>query len=146
MKELNTYIIEKLKLDKNSEYSAGKVFDFINHYIFGAIQKINTDNLKVVEDWFAKYDDFDIYCIDQHKQIWGKDKKEVFLNYVERWEIDKKFKQYFGNNLNGAADYYMGGGIYIFISEKKDAIYMTIANNEFNNFDHGYEPILITKF
>ncbi len=146
MKELNAYIIEKLKLDKNTEYSGGNVFDFINHYIFGAIQKINTNNLEIVKDWFAQYDDFDIYCTNQHKQIWGKDRKELFLNYVEPWEVDKKMVQYIGTNLNNATSYYMGGGIYVFISHKNDAVYISIADNSFNNFDHGYDPIMITKF
>ena len=146
MKELNAYIIEKLKLDKNTEYSAGNVFNFINQYIFGAIQKINTDNLETVKDWFAKYDDFDIYCTNQHKQIWGKDKEELFLNYVEPWEVHKKMVQYIGTNLNNATSYYMGGGICVFISHKNDAVYISIEDNAFNDFDHAYDPIMIIKF
>ncbi len=140
MKSLNSYIIEKLKIDKEvkpNEYISGKeMFSFLKHYIFDQIHKVNTINLSTFESFITSFKNakFDIDCLPEHKQIWGATTKFDFINY-------KNYKnfEYTTNNL------YLGGGIYIWFNDKKDNIAIDISDSQFNDFDHGYKSIIINR-
>ena len=140
MKTINDYIIEKLKINKevkSDEYISGKeMFSFLKHYIFDQIHKVNTVNLSTFESFLTSFknDKFNICCLPEHKQIWGATTNFDFINY-ENYK-DPECPPY---NL------YLGGGIYIWFNDKKDNIIIDISDNQFNNFDHGYKPIIINR-
>ena len=142
MKSLNSYIIEKLKINKevkSNEYISGKeMFSFLKHYIFDQIHKVNTVNLSTFESFITSFknDKFNIYCLPEHKQIWGATTNFDFINY-ENYENYKDPE--FTNNL------YLGGGIYIWFNDKKDNIAINISESQFNDFDHGYKSIIINR-
>lgn len=145
MKTINNYIIEKLKINKevkSDEYISGKeMFSFLKHYIFDKIHKVNNVNLSTVESFltsFDKNDDgkFNIECLPVHKQIWGANEKFNFIIYNRE---DSKVDIKTSDNL------YLGGGINIWFNERKDKIIITIGENSFNDFDHGFPEILINR-
>jgi len=139
MININNYIIEKLKINKEvkpNEYISGKeMFSFLKHYIFDQIHKVNTINLSTFESFITSFknDKFNIYCLPEHKQIWGATTNFDFINYENYKDPECT------NNL------YLGGGIYIWFNDKKDNIVISISDNQFNDFDHGYKPIIINR-
>ena len=139
MKTINNYIIEKLKINKevkSNEYISGKeMFSFLKHYIFDQIHKVNTVNLSTFESFITSFknDKFNMYCLPEHKQIWGATTNFDFINYE-----NYKDPEYI-NNL------YLGGGIYIWFNDKKDNIAIDISESQFNDFDHGYKSIIINR-
>ena len=147
MKTINNYITEKLKINKevkSNEYISGKeMFSFLKHYIFDQIQKVNTINLSTFESFITSFDKgdnnkFNIECLPEHNQIWGE--KFDFINYRSADVISKKLA-----DANTNDNLYMGGGIYVWFNEKKDKLQITIANNDFNDFDHGFGAMLINR-
>ena len=139
MKTINNYITEKLKINKEvklEEYISGtEMFSFLNKYIFNKIHKINTVNLSTFESFITSFKNskFNIYCLPEHKQIWGSLTNFDFINYEKQEDTDCI------KNL------YLGGGIYIWFNDKKDKIVISISDNQFNDFDHEYAPIIINR-
>ena len=147
MNNLSKYIVEKLKLNKDiktDNYISGEdMFSFIQRYILNQIQLPNTHNVSTFESFLTSLKDnqFNILCTKQCKQIWGTTKNYDFIDYQEDADITYIDNEYCSNNDN----LYFGGGIYAWFSEKRDKVSIHIENNEYNNFDHKYDPIIICR-
>ena len=145
MKTINDYIIEKLKINKevkSNEYISGKeMFSFLKHYIFDQIHKVNKINLSTFESFLTSFDrnddgKFNIECLPIHKQIWGANEKFNFITY-------NKEDSYM--DIKTTDNLYLGGGIYIWFNDGRNKIIITISDNQFNDFDHGFPEILINR-
>lgn len=145
MKTINNYIIEKLKINKevkSNEYISGKeMFSFLKHYIFDQIHKVNKINLSTFESFLTSFDrnddgKFNIECLPIHKQIWGANEKFNFITY-------NKEDSYM--DIKTTDNLYLGGGIYIWFNDGRNKIIITINENNFNDFDHGFPEILINR-
>ena len=139
MKTINNYILEKLKINKevkpNAYISGEEMFSFLNKYIFKQMHKVNNANLSKFESFLTsvKNAKFNIYCLPEHKEIWGDIINFDFINY-ENHKIPE-FTDYL----------YLGSGIYIWFDDKKDNVTLLIIDSKFNDFDHGFPEILINR-
>ena len=139
MKTINNYILEKLKINKEVKlkaYISGEeLFSFLNKYIFKQMHKVNNVNLSKFKSFLTgvKNAKFNIYCLPEHKEIWNDITNFEFINY-ENYKIPE------------STDYlYLGSGIYIWFDDKEDNIVLLIIDSKFNDFNHGYKPIIINR-
>ena len=139
MKSLNLYIIEKLKINKevkpNAYISGEEMFSFLNKYIFKQMHKVNNANLSKFESFITGVNNakFNIYCLPEHKEIWNDITNFEFINYENR-------------KIPESTDYlYLGSGIYIWFDDKEDNVALLIIDSKFNDFNHGYKPIIINR-
>ena len=139
MKAINNYILEKLKINKEVKpkaYISGEeLFSFLNKYIFKQMHKVNNANLYKFESFLTgvKNAKFNIYCLPEHKEIWNNITNFEFINYENR-------------KIPESTDYlYLGSGIYIWFDDKEDNVALLIIDSKFNDFNHGYTPIIINR-
>jgi len=147
MKEINSYIIEKLHLNKNTVVKKNEgidydeLIDFLSKYIFNAIHTYNTSNVNSIKEMLNTDSKYIILATDIHKKIWGANESRFpFIEYLSRKEIENLMLQHTNN-------YYLGGGVYFWYDKKDGEHYsITINDNDFNDFDSGFgDPIIIKK-
>ena len=145
MNNLSTYIIEKLRINKDTVVKKGinynELIGFLSKYIFNAIKTYNRGNVNSIKEMLNTDRKYIILATDIHKKIWAADENRFhFIEYLSRDDIEKLMLQHTNN-------YYLGGGVYFWYDKKDGEDYsITINDSEFNDFDSGFgDPIIIKK-
>ena len=139
MININDYILEKLKINKDVKVNSIKAADLLEFFwnkVFDKVPEINSDNFDIYKKCINKFDYFIIYTTEGSKEIWEKEENLDFIKYVS---LDKM------NSMGMDIDknYYFGCGVYFWKNNKEDKFAITINRNDFNKFNRSYDPILI---
>ena len=148
MKQIDIYLIEKLKINKDSKVKKGteEIIDFIEHFIFNGINVSarNTFFIKDIKERLLKAKVKNMYCTTICKQIWGEDchQENSFLNYLS----DDDFNELYNDHRQSLAkdNLYIGGGVYFYFNKR--IIYIKIHPNVDNDFNENtYEIIMFNN-
>ena len=154
MKELNSYIIEKLRINKETEapdsVDYNGLISFLKKNFFDKISNFNKLAFARMEDFFEghKDDNFFIYATEDCKEIWKDDKNIKFIKYISKEEVNNIENK--DIKTTGGRGVYFYGGIWYMKNMKDNNIMGYIYTKDVGNnksdpyiFDKEYDLIFI---
>lgn len=96
MKQIASYIFEKLKIDKDIKFNdLIDIMDFI--YKTNSVYKEDSDKIhKEINQWKndIKLEEYDIYALKQHKHLFNKFNIKYITEFIDKKEYEKLLNKY----------------------------------------------------